>query len=150
GADTYDGAVAHLNARDVTFLCASRAPLERLLAYRERMGWHFPWVHAPDEFNADFGVLVPREALDPFLQSVDPGVVPRIAACGGVDLAGFVAEAPGLSAFALQDGVVHHTYSTTARGLEVMLGYYGLLDRVAKGRDEGSAGVQWLRRHDEY
>jgi predicted dithiol-disulfide oxidoreductase (DUF899 family) len=150
GADTYDGAVAHLNARDVTFLCASRAPLERLLAYRERMGWHFPWVHAPDAFNADFGVLNPREALEPFLQSGDLGAVPQFAADCGVDTAGFITEAPGLSAFAMQDGVVHHTYSTTARGLEVMLGYYGLLDRVAKGRDEGPDGAEWLRRHDEY
>jgi predicted dithiol-disulfide oxidoreductase (DUF899 family) len=150
GADTYDGAVEHLNARDVTFLCASRAPLERLLAYRERMGWHFPWVQASDEFNADLGVLYPREALEPFLQSGALGAVPQFAADCGVDPASYITEAPGLSAFALQGDVVHHTYSTTARGLEVMLGFYGLLDRVAKGRDEGPDGAVWVRRHDEY
>jgi predicted dithiol-disulfide oxidoreductase (DUF899 family) len=151
GADTYDGAVEHLNARDVTFLCSSRAPLERLLAYRERMGWHFPWVSTQgSEFNRDFGVLHTEEELAPFLDSGQLGPVPQLAADCGTDPAGYVTEGPGLSAFALSDGVVYHTYSTAARGLEVMLAYYGLLDRVPKGRDEAPPAPVWIRRHDEY
>jgi predicted dithiol-disulfide oxidoreductase (DUF899 family) len=150
GADTYDGAVEHLNARDVTFLCSSRAPLERLLAYRERMGWHFPWVSTQDDFNRDFGVLNTAEELAPFLDSGQLGPVPEFAAACGTDPAGYLSEGPGLSAFALDDGVVYHTYSTYRRGLEVMLGYYPLLDRVPKGRNEELPAPQWIRRHDEY
>jgi predicted dithiol-disulfide oxidoreductase (DUF899 family) len=151
GADTYDGAIEHLNARDVTFLCSSRAPLERLLAYRDRMGWHFPWVSTQgSDFNRDFGVLHTEEELAPFLNSGQLGPVPQLAADCGTDPAGYVTEAPGLSVFALSDGGVYHTYSTAARGLEVMLGYYGLLDRVPKGRDEVPPAPVWIRRHDEY
>lgn len=150
GADTYDGAVAHLNARDVTFLCVSRAPLERLLGYRQRMGWSFPWVSQNGDFNADFGAAYTQEQLAPFLESGNLGPVPDLAARCGTDPAGYVTEAPVLSAFALEDGNVYQTYSTTARGLEPLLGYYGLLDRAPWGRDEGSPPVMWLRRHDEY
>src|SRR5688500_11258846 len=129
GADTFDGAVAHLNARDVTFLCVSRAPLEKLQAYRRRMGWEFPWVSSQgSDFNFDFNVSQTKEQLAAFLEGDVPPVVAQMAAACGTDAAGYVEEGPGLSAFALSDGIVHHTYSTYARGLEIMLGFYPLLD----------------------
>jgi predicted dithiol-disulfide oxidoreductase (DUF899 family) len=152
GADTFDGAVPHLNARDVTFLCVSRAPLEQLQAYKRRMGWSFPWGSSLEtDFNFDFDVSHTEEQLAPFLEGEIPPVVAQLAAACGTDPAGYLAEGPGLSAFALADGVVYHTYSTYRRGLEVMLGFYPLLDRVPKGRDEGSLTEEfWIRRHDEY
>jgi predicted dithiol-disulfide oxidoreductase (DUF899 family) len=149
GADTYNGALAHLNARDVTFLCVSRAPLDRLLAYRGRMGWSFPWVSQNGDFNADFGAAYPEEQLKPFLESGNLGPVPELAASCGTDPAHYMTEAPVLSAFALEDGDVYQTYSTTARGLEPLMAYYGLLDLAPRGRDEGSPNM-WIRRHDEY
>ena len=151
GADTYDGAVSHLNARDVTFLCSSRAPLERLQAYKRRMGWSFPWVSSlGTDFNFDFDVSHTEEQLAPFLEGDVPPVVAHMAAACGTDPAGYVSEGPGLSAFALSDGVVYHTYSTYNRGLEIMLGFYPLLDRVPNGRNEGGSTEFWIRRHDEY
>jgi predicted dithiol-disulfide oxidoreductase (DUF899 family) len=149
-ADTFDGAVEHLKARDVTFLCSSRAPLQRLVAYKQRMGWTFPWVSSLEsDFNFDFDVSHTEEQLAPFLGN-ELGPVPGLAAACGTDPAGYMAEGPGLSAFALSDGGVHHTYSTYARGLEMLLGFYPLLDRVPKGRDEGDPPEMWMRRHDEY
>ena len=151
GADTFDGAVPHLKARDVTFLCVSRAPLERLQAYKRRMGWAFPWMSSQgSDFNFDFDVSHTEEELVQFLKSDLPSVVAQLATACGTDPAGYVAEGPGLSAFALSDGVVYHTYSTYARGLEIMLGFYPLLDRVPKGRYEGDSEQFWIRRHDEY
>jgi predicted dithiol-disulfide oxidoreductase (DUF899 family) len=150
GADTYDGAVPHLNARDVTFACVSRAPLDRLLEYRERMGWSFPWVSQNGDFNADFGAAYTEQQLAPFLESGNLGPVPDLASECGTDPAGYMTEAPVLTAFALDDGAVYQTYSTGARGLEPLLGYYGLLDRAPRGRDEGDSPVMWIRRHDEY
>jgi predicted dithiol-disulfide oxidoreductase (DUF899 family) len=151
GADTFDGAVQHLNARDVTFLCISRGPLEKLQGYKRRMGWRFPWVSSQGtDFNFDFHVSHTEEQLAPFLEGDLPPVVAFMATACGTDPAGYVAEAPGLSAFALSDGVVYHTYSTYARGLEIMLGFYPLLDRVPKGRDEEGSTEFWIRRHDEY
>src|SRR5436190_7244856 len=150
GADAYDGAVAHLDACDVTFLCVSRAPLEELEAYKRRMGWSFAWVSsAGTDFNFDFGASATEEQLAPFLEGDIPPAVVQMAAACGTDPAGYVTEAPVLSTFALSDGVVYQTYSTTSRGLEILLGFYPLLDRVPKGRDEDSAPF-WLRRHDEY
>jgi predicted dithiol-disulfide oxidoreductase (DUF899 family) len=151
GADTYNGAVPHLNARDVTFLCISRAPLERLQAYKRRMGWTFPWVSSlGTDFNFDFQVSQTEEQLAAFLGGDVPAVVAHMAAASGTDPAGYLAEGPGLSAFTLSEGVVYHTYSTYARGLEIMLGFYPLLDRVPKGRDEADDTEFWIRRHDEY
>jgi predicted dithiol-disulfide oxidoreductase (DUF899 family) len=150
GADTYNGALPHLNGRDVTFLCVSRAPLERLLEYRQRMGWSFPWVSQNGDFNADFGAAYTQEQLAPFLESGNLGPVPEVAAQCGTDPAGYMTEAPVLTAFVLDGGEVYQTYSTTARGLEFLLGYYGMLDRAPRGRDEGEPPVMWLRRHDEY
>jgi predicted dithiol-disulfide oxidoreductase (DUF899 family) len=150
-ADTFDGAVEHLKARDVTFLCISRGPLENLQAYRGRMGWSFPWVSSQGtDFNFDFDVSHTEEQLAPFLEGGAPPVVAQMAAACGTDPAGYLSEGPGLSAFALAGGVVHHSYSTYARGLEPLMGYYPMLDRVAKGRDEGGSMEFWIRRHDEY
>jgi predicted dithiol-disulfide oxidoreductase (DUF899 family) len=149
-ADTFDGAVAHLNARDVTFMCVSRAPLEKLQAYRQRMGWTFPWASTAGDFNFDFGAAHTEQQLKPFLDSGQLGPVPALAAHCGTDPAGYLSEAPVLSSFALSGDTVHHTYSTTARGLEVLMGYYGMLDRVPSGRNETGDAVMWLRRHDEY
>jgi predicted dithiol-disulfide oxidoreductase (DUF899 family) len=149
-ADTFSGAVEHLRARDVTFCCVSRAPLERLLAYKGRMGWKFPWASSSGtDFNFDFDVSHTEEQLAPFLNG-ELGPVPELAAACGTDSAGYMAEGPGLSAFALSDGAVHHTYSTYARGLEVLMGFYPLLDRAPRGRDEGDPPEVWMRRHDEY
>src|SRR3954471_1791444 len=111
-ADTFDGAVAHLNARDVTFMCVSRARLEELQAYRQRMGWTFPWASTAADFNFDFGAAHTEQELKPFLDSGQLGPVPALAAQCGTDPAGYLAEAPVLNSFALSDDVVHHTYST--------------------------------------
>ena len=134
----------------MTFLCVSRAPLDRLLEYRQRMGWSFPWVSQNGDFNADFGAAYTQEQLKPFLESGNLGPVPEVAAQCGTDPAGYMTEAPVLTAFVLDGGDVYQTYSTTARGLEPLLGYYGLLDRAPRGRDEGDPPVMWFRRHDEY
>ena len=150
-ADLFDGFTPHLKARDVTLLCISRAPLEKLIAYRERMGWSFPWISsAGSDFNFDFGASHTEEELRPFLEGDIPATVTQMAARSGTDPAGYVAEAPVLQVFALDDGVVHQTYSTTARGLEVQMAFYGMLDRVPKGRDEEKDSDFWIRRHDEY
>jgi predicted dithiol-disulfide oxidoreductase (DUF899 family) len=150
-ADTFNGAVAHLNGRDVTFACVSRAPLETLLAYEQRMGWTFPWVSAGgSDFNADFNAAYTEQDLKPFLDSGELGPVPALAAACGTDPAGYLIERPVLNTFALADRVVHHTYSSTARGLEVIMGYYGMLDRVPLGRQEAGQRDMWIRRHDEY
>lgn len=149
-ADTFDGAVAHLNARGVTMLCVSRGPLEKLLAYRQRMGWRFPWVSSQgSDFNFDYQASATPEQIAPFLDG-ELGPVPELAAACGTDPAGYMSEAPVLSAFAREDGAVYHTYSTSARGLEVLMGFYPLLDRAPRGRDEGDPPDLWIRRHDEY
>ena len=152
-ADNIDPNAAHLAARDVTMLLVSRAPLEKLLAYRKRMGWGLDWVStAGSDFNRDLGFAHTEEELTPFLESGNfPPVVDQFAAASGTDAAGYISESPGLSAYALSDGVVYRTYVTTSRGVEPIMGYYGLLDRTPKGRDEdGAAGPFWIRRHDEY
>ena len=150
-ADGFDAWIPHLNALDVTFLCISRAPLAKLQGYKQRMGWRFPWVssHGSD-FNFDMQASHTREALASFLAGDVPPIVNELAAACGTDAGGYVSEGPVFSAFALEDGVVYHTYSTTARGLEFMMGYYGFLDRAPLGRNEGSPPQLWLRRHDEY
>jgi predicted dithiol-disulfide oxidoreductase (DUF899 family) len=150
-ADTLAPQALHLAARDTTLLLASRAPLERLLAYRERMGWEIDWVSSGgSDFNRDLGFLSTEEELRPFLEGEIPPTVTQMADASGTDVAGYVAEGPGLSAYALEDGVVYRTYVTTARGLEPAMAYYGLLDRTAGGRHEEGELEHWLRRHDEY
>ena len=149
--DTLAPQVPHLAARDTTLLLASRAPLERLLAYRERMGWNIDWVSSGgSDFNRDLGFLSTEEELRPFLEGEIHPTVTQMADASGTDVAGYVAEGPGLSAYALEDGVVYRTYVTTARGLEPAMAYYGLLDRTPRGRHEDGELEHWLRRHDEY
>jgi predicted dithiol-disulfide oxidoreductase (DUF899 family) len=150
-ADTLAPQVVHLRARDTTLVLASRAPLEKLLAYRDRMGWPIDWVSSGgSDFNRDLGFLHTEEELKPFLESEIPPVVEQMADASGTDVAGYVTEGPGLSAYTLEDGTVYRTYVTTARGLEPAMAYYALLDRTPRGRQEEGELEHWLRRHDEY
>jgi predicted dithiol-disulfide oxidoreductase (DUF899 family) len=155
-ADSLDGALPHLQARDVTMLCVSRAPLEKLAAYKRRMGWSFNWASTYEsDFNFDFGVSgteeATREWVAPMLES---GLLPPIAsqnarACG-VDIVGYLSEGFGVDTFVRESDSVYHSYSSTSRGVEFLMGYYPILDHTPKGRDEGDAFQTWLRRHDEY
>ena len=135
-ADHFDGVLPHLNGHDVTLVCASIAPLEQLQDYKQQMGWQFPWVSSlGSDFNYDFGVAFTdeqqRDGAEYNFQHVDdPGQ-----------------QREGMSAFALQDGVVHHSYSTYARGVEALMGTYQYLDLAPAGRNEPDF---WWRRHDEY
>jgi predicted dithiol-disulfide oxidoreductase (DUF899 family) len=150
-ADTLAPQVPHLKARDTTMLLASRAPLEKLLAYRERMGWRIGWVSSGGtDFNRDLGFLHTAEELRPFLEGEVPATVEQNARMCGTDAAGYVTEGPGLSAYALSGQTVYRTYVTTARGLEPAMAYYGLLDQTPKGRHEAASEPLWVRRHDEY
>jgi predicted dithiol-disulfide oxidoreductase (DUF899 family) len=150
-ADSLAPQVVHLKARDTTLLLASRGPLEKLLAYRDRMGWPIDWVSSGgSDFNRDLGFLWTEEELKPFLGGEIPPTVEQNARMCGTDVAGYVAEGPGLSVYTLADGAVYRTYVTTARGLEPAMVYYGLLDRTPKGRDESATAPLWVRRHDEY
>ena len=149
-ADTIDGQVPHLADRDVTLICASAAPPEKLQAYRERLGWRFNWVStAANDFGFDFGFEQTPEDARKMVKAGVPEVVGEGAALAGTDLAGYLTEAPGIMVFARDDdGAVHHTYSATGRGVEILMAYYGVLDRVPKGRNE--AGVFWYRPRDQY
>jgi predicted dithiol-disulfide oxidoreductase (DUF899 family) len=150
-ADTLSPQVPHLKARDTTLLLASRAPLEKLLAYKARMGWGIDWVSSGgSDFNRDLGFLYTEEELKPFLEGEIPLTVVQNARMCGTDAAGYVTEGPGLSAYALSDGVVYRTFVTTARGLEPAMAYYGLLDLTPNGRAEDPSTPLWVRRHDEY
>ena len=163
-ADSFDAWAVHLNHHDVTMMCISRAPLEKLRAYKQRMGWRFPWASsAGSDFNFDFGVSFTEEqqreggeynfrsfpTMQPIIDA-EIGPIVGQAAATGTDPAGYMSEAPGMSAFALADGVVHHTYSTYARGLDALMGFYQWLDRAPQGRNEGDPPELWIRRHDEY
>jgi predicted dithiol-disulfide oxidoreductase (DUF899 family) len=164
-ADGFNGLAVHLANHDVTLWAVSRAPLAKLLAYRRRMGWTFPWASSSGgDFNSDFSVWFTedqqraggieynyrREAAWPWREdsgSEGEGPVAEMAAMTGTDAATYTRERPGVSAFAREDGVVYHTYSTYARGLDGLWGMYQWLDRAPRGRNE--TGV-WWRRHDEY
>ena len=153
-ADSIDGLLPHLNAHDVTMLLVSQAPLEKLQAYRRRMGWNVTWVSSANgEFNRDLGYSSgedqTRAWVDQNLESLPP-IVERNARASGTDVAGYLTQSPGFSAFALEDGIVYQTYATGWRGVEFLMGYYPILDRAPKGRDEGDGFQLWLRRHDEY
>src|SRR3954464_8512363 len=149
-ADTIAPNAVHLAARDVTMLLVSRAPVEKLQAYKKRMDWGLEWVSAGGtDFNRDLGFTNTEEELRPFLEGEIPPTVKEMAERSGTDVAGYVAEGPGLSAYALSDGTVYRTYVTSARGLEPAMGYYGLLDRTPIGRNEQRDELFWLRRHDE-
>jgi predicted dithiol-disulfide oxidoreductase (DUF899 family) len=150
-ADTFNGAVAHLNARGVTFTAISRAPLDKLLGYRQRMGWTFPWASSySTDYNFDLEISRPEEVTRAALAGGVPAVVTRLADDCGTEPAAYLSEMPVMSSYALDGGTVYLTYSTTARGLEFMMGYYGFLDRSPLGRNEGDPPEMWLRRHDEY
>ena len=153
-ADSVDGLIPHLNGRDVTMLFVSQAPLVKLQAYKRRMGWSFPWASsAGSEFNHDLGYTISEEQARAWVaQNLGslPPIVDRNASASGTDVAGYLTESPGFSAFVLQDGVVYQTYSTGWRGLEFLMGYYPILDRAPKGRDEDEGFQLWIRRHDEY
>jgi predicted dithiol-disulfide oxidoreductase (DUF899 family) len=150
-ADTFNGAVPHLNARGVTFTCISRAPLDKLQAYQRRMGWTFPWASSyGSDYNFDLEISRPEEATREFLAGGIPPVAAELAQECGTEPVAYLSEAPVMSAYAREDGTVYLTYSTTARGLEFMMGYYSFLDRTPLGRNEGDAPMRWMRRHDEY
>jgi predicted dithiol-disulfide oxidoreductase (DUF899 family) len=161
-ADSINGVVPHLHARDATMLLVSQAPLERLQGYGRRMGWSIPWVSAsPGDFNFDLGfsqtlersreavakIELPAQELD----GAYPPIVASNARASGTDIAGYLTESPGFSAFVREGDDVYHAYSTTWRGLEFLMTYYPILDHAPKGRDEGEEDWQlWIRRHDEY
>jgi predicted dithiol-disulfide oxidoreductase (DUF899 family) len=160
-ADGFNGFAIHLANHDVALTAVSRAPFAQLKAYKRRMGWNFPWVSSlGSDFNFDFNVSLTEEQqrdgsaeynyrrnghkMD--LKQPPEPVVQFAAACG-TDAPTYVRDRPGMSAFVLEDGVIYHTYSTYARGLDGLWGAYQWLDRAPKGRNE--TGV-WWRRHDEY
>jgi predicted dithiol-disulfide oxidoreductase (DUF899 family) len=167
-ADGFNGVAVHLANHDVTLSAVSRAPLANLLAYKQRMGWSFPWASSlGGDFNYAFNVSLTEEQQrkGSFEYNYRPGVawaksgigdsltkggespVAEIAAMTGTDVATYTRERPGLSAFALEDGVVYHVYSAYARGLDGLWGMFQWLDRAPKGRNE--TGI-WWRRRDEY
>ena len=149
-----EGSLPHLHARDATLLLVSRAPLAKLQAYKQRLGWSIPWVSAANtDFNFDLGASYTEEQLRTSMPSPERAAADRASERGRVRdrPPRIFSEAPVMSAFALEDGAVYHTYSTTWRGLEFLMGYYPILDRAPKGRDEGEVTWQtWIRRHDEY
>ena len=171
-ADSFNDVLAHLNARDVTLICVSRAPLEKLLAYRERMGWSFNWASSHEsDFNFDYGVSagegITHDAAAPLLEANElallklldeqptvrehlPLVSTQNASATGTTLGGYFSEGHGVSTFAREGDTVYHCYSSYARGTEFLMGYYAILDRTPRGRDEGDQPMSWLRRHDEY
>jgi predicted dithiol-disulfide oxidoreductase (DUF899 family) len=169
-ADGFNGSVVHLANHDVMLMAVSRAPLAKLQAYKGRMGWTFPWASSfGSDFNFDFGVGITeeqqrkgaieynfrREAAPASGGGEEPEKLPpsttdgatKFATMSGTDVATYTRERPGMSAFALEDGVVYHAYSAYARGLDGLWGMYQWLDRAPKGRNE--TGL-WFRRHDEY
>jgi len=170
-ADGFNGITVHLANHDVMLWAVSRAPLGKLQAFKQRMGWTFPWASAfATDFNADFNVwFTERQQRDGKIEynyrrepplpdalagktvreweSRSEGPVADIAATTGTDMATYTRERPGVSAFALEDGVVYHTYSAYARGVDSLWGMYQWLDRAPKGRNEN--GV-WWRHHDMY
>jgi predicted dithiol-disulfide oxidoreductase (DUF899 family) len=158
-ADGFNGFVVHLENHDVAMWAVSRAPLEKLQAYKRRMGWSFPWASSYDsDFNFEFNVSVTEEQqragnVEYNYRPVDTksvleaGADSVVAAMTGTDVATYIREQPGMSAFALEDGVVYHTYSAFARGLDALWGMYQWLDRAPLGRNETDF---WMRRRDEY
>lgn len=141
-ADHYNPATVHLEHRDVTMVTVSRAPLEKITPFKQRMGWTFAWVSSSEtDFNRDFQVSFTPEELES-----------GTATYNFVSKPYPIVELPGISVFYKDDeGNIFHTYSSYARGLDILLGVYNLLDMVPKGRDEeGSSGMSWVRHHDRY
>jgi predicted dithiol-disulfide oxidoreductase (DUF899 family) len=153
-ADAVNSLLPHLQARDVTFVLVSRAPLEKLQAFKLRMGWSFPWVSSGrSEFNFDFGVshtvAQMREALAPMMETLPP-IAAQNARATGTDVVTYLSEGWGFNTFVRQSGTVYHAYSAADRGVEFLMSYCGILDRAPKGRDERDGFQLWIRRHDEY
>jgi predicted dithiol-disulfide oxidoreductase (DUF899 family) len=158
-ADGFNGSHVHLAHHDVMLWAVSRAPLAKLQAFKQRMGWTFPWASsAPSDFNADFaatfsdqqqteGIQYNYQREAPMPPTPDPIEIEH-ATQAGVDGRTFVRERPGMSAFVLEDGIVYHTYSTYGRGVDAIWGMYPWLDRAPKGRNED--GGVWWRHHDRY
>jgi predicted dithiol-disulfide oxidoreductase (DUF899 family) len=167
-ADGFNGSVVHLANHDVTLMAVSRAPLAKLQAYKQRMGWTFPWASSfVSDFNFDYNVSfteedqrngleynyrrsAPEQASTPVSKAnaeADNTPVGQIAAGVGTDVATFTRERPGMSTFVLEDGVIYHAYSTYSRGVDAIWGMFQWLDRAPKGRNETDL---WWRRHDEY
>jgi predicted dithiol-disulfide oxidoreductase (DUF899 family) len=160
-ADGFNASAVHLANHDVTLCAVSRAPLEKIQAYRQRMGWSFPWASAyGSDFNFDFGAAHTKEEWEAGTVAYNFGEADLRPAAGqedaldvfsqsivGTDWQTYRREGPGMSAFALQDGTVYHAYSTYARGLDGLWGMYQWLDRAPLGRNENGF---WWRRHDEY
>jgi predicted dithiol-disulfide oxidoreductase (DUF899 family) len=157
-ADGFNGFAVHLANHDVMLWAVSRAPFAKLKAYKQRMGWTFPWASSSSgDFNFDFsvgftetqqrkgGIEYNYEREEPWTGGGEGAVT--FAAMSGTDPATYTRERPGMSAFALEDGIVYHTYSTYARGLDGLWGMYQWLDRAPKGRNETSV---WWRHHDKY
>jgi predicted dithiol-disulfide oxidoreductase (DUF899 family) len=153
-ADSVNGLIPHLNARDVTMLFVSQAPLEKLQAYKRRMGWDFTWVSsANSEFNLDLGYSSTEEQTRAWIAQSRgslPPIVDMNASASGTDVVGYLTESPGFTVFVLEDGAVYQTYATGWRGLEFLMPYYAIHDRAPKGRDEDAGFQLWIRRHDEY
>jgi predicted dithiol-disulfide oxidoreductase (DUF899 family) len=167
-ADSFNGVLPHLKARDVTMICISHAPLEKLLAYRRRMGWSFNWASSyQSDFNFDFGISAAEERThevvplleanevaafpllgEPRVRDSLPPIVTQNAAATGTDVVGYFSEGHGVSTFARDADSLYHCYSSYARGTEFLMGYYAILDRTPIGRQEGDE--MWVRRHDEY
>ena len=153
-ADNVNALIPHLNAHDVTMLVVSQAPLEKLQAFKRRMGWTFPWASSANSaFNRDLGYATTEEEtrawVEPNLGSLPP-VVATNAEAAGTDIVGYLTGSPGFTAFVLEDGLVYQTYQTGWRGVEFLMGYYPILDRSPLGRDEDAGFQLWLRRRDEY
>jgi len=161
-ADGFNGFAVHLANHDVMLWAVSRTPLAKIQAYKKRMGWSFPWASSyGSDFNYDCQASMTEEQQEsgtgeynfgpfdvrPALQAGKEGPLADWAATTGTDWATYIQEMPGMSVFALEDGVVYHTYSTYARGLDDLWGMYKWLDRAPKGRNETG---MWWRRHDEY
>jgi len=153
-ADNFNGGIVHLNQRDVTMVCVSRAPLAQIDAYKRRMGWSFRWVSSGrTDFNYDYAVSLRGVPAGTSQRDMPRGVARQAnGARYNFTKDPFAPEMPGLSAFALDDRVVYHTYSCYARGLDAFNGANQLLDRAPRGRDEDAlpAPAVWIRRHDEY
>jgi len=160
-ADGFNGSVVHLANHDVTLCAVSRAPLAKLQAFKRRMDWSFPWASSfGSDFNFDFGLAYTEEQQQSGVveynfrtREVHPqeearqSALAEVASMAGTDWPTFTREAPGMSAFALEDGVVYHTYSAYARGLDGVWGMYQWLDRAPLGRNEPGF---WWRHHDTY
>lgn len=170
-ADSFNDILAHLSAHDVTMICVSRAPIDKLLAYRKRMRWNFNWASSYEsDFNFDYSVSTKGDMKHDSaavgkaneLQLLkmlneqssfreNPPLVPiRYASTSGTNINNYLSEGHGFNTFALEDNKVYHCYSTYTRGTEFLMVYYAILDCTPKGRDEDNKTMIWLRRHDEY